>query len=204
MNKNISIKLTAFFTVLIAFLIDAPLRFLINSAFPNVIISRVIPVIIIYIAMILCILISVKPFIKTVNVFKAIAAVLVFAVLDSLLSRFALSLIIALIYQILRPALLAVIFVFAFRMITKRRVTMCKPIAILIVCVFAVGTVCSILQYIFINSAMQYYQGQGNDLFSYLNLLSPSSGIISYAVSACLYILLFLVTLLCINQTTDL
>lgn len=204
MNKNISIKLTAFFTVLIAFLIDAPLRILINSAFPNVIISRVIPVIIIYISMILCILISVKPFIKTVNVFKAIAAVLVFAVLDSLLSRFALSLIIALIYQILRPALLAVIFVFTFRMITKRRVTMCKPIAILIVCVFAVGTVCSILQYIFINSAMQYYQGLGNDFFSYLNLLSPSSGIISYAVSACLYILLFLVTLLCINQTTDL
>ena len=81
---------------------------------------------------------------------------------------------------------------------------MCKPIAILIVCVFAVGTVCSILQYIFINSAMQYYQGLGNDFFSYLNLLSPSSGIISYAVSACLYILLFLVTLLCINQTTDL
>lgn len=202
--KNTNLKrLVLFAVVFVAFLIASPLRIPLQVFLAERLsFSLVITGFVEYAAFLACLLLVVMPC-KGAAVFKAIAATVVFWVVDRISSLLKINLTAALIWDMIRPVVIIGIFLLAFRWITKRRILPHKPLLLLSCGTFAVSTVANILKLLYTNAVMQSLQDLGSGLSTYFRILTLSNNGFHTVVVACGHLLLFLIALLALRSRED-
>lgn len=186
-HKNLILIASILF---IAFLIESPLHtktVFLFSFMPSL--GYFIVNIIGYIAELVCVLLLTKQYFNPTNFFKALGLIFAFAVIDQMISMLLFTEIIALFYQIIRPAIAVVFICFAIKLISKCKFK--KDIKLLIVgiIIFIFGAVFNVLEYVRMITAMQ---DTGNDFFSNLSALTFSNSVYSIMAVFCGYILNFI------------
>lgn len=190
LSKNKNLYLTAVI-LFIAFLIEGPLYaqiIVLFSSIPEL--GYLITGVIGYIAMLVCILLVTKRYFNRYNFIKALGSVLAVAFIHRIALTIFNTAIVALIYQILRPAIQI-----AFIWFTVKSISECEPkkdnkLLVASVIVFAINVVISVYQYIILITTSQ---SMGNNFFLYLSILSGAPFFYdSTNMSLCRYVLIFI------------
>lgn len=204
MNSNKSKQILIAIILAVSFLIEFPLKTTIHSilAFSQPL-AYLITSIIFYVALFACFIISLKPDISSKSVIKSIGIVIGFFVLEQIISAFLFSEIIALVYEIIRPLLIAVVVLLGYRLLLKSKIHISKLFLVVLGLLFVLGAVFSILEYVRVITSIQ---NMDNAFFSYLNLLAQPTSIYSVLTKLCTYIFTFVLILQSkdlINDTKD-
>lgn len=182
-----------------SFLIESPLRTTMLSILSfSQPLAYIVTSIVFYVALALCFLIAFKSDIPSRSVIKSSCLALGFLVFEQIISVFLFSEIIALVYEIIRPLIIFVVFLLASRWLSKNKLNLNKLSWIVLFGVFVLGALFNVLEYIRMITAIQ---NMGNDFFSYLNLLTPSNSVYSIVAKLCTYI--FTYVLLIQNKKTE-
>lgn len=189
MNSNKSKQILIAIILAVSFLIEFPLRTTIHSILAlSQPLAYLITSIIFYVALFACFIISLKPDITSKSVIKSIGIVIGFFVLEQIISAFLFSEIIALVYEIIRPLLIAVVVLLGYRLILKSKIRISKLFLVVLGVLLVSGAVFSILEYVRIITSVQ---NMGTDFFSYLSLLDHPTSIYAVLTKLCTYIFTF-------------
>lgn len=187
--KKQSKQITTFIILAISFLIECPLRTIIISMLSfSQSLAYIITGMVFYIALFACFLIAFGSNITSKTIIKLICVVLAFFAFEKIMSLFLFSEFVALAYEIIRPLLIFIVILFANGCLTKTKFSLNKWFWVILGCVFVIGTLFNVLEYVRISAAMQSME---NDFYSYLNLLIPSNSIYTILAKLCTYIFTF-------------
>lgn len=188
MNSNKSKQISILIILAVCFLIEAPLRTVISTAFSFFQPLPYIMANVFYVALFSCFMVCLKPDITSKSVIKAICVILAFGIFEQIISVFLFNEIIALAYKIIRPLFVLIIIIFANRWILKSKIGFNKVLIVIIGALFIFSALFNVLEYVRVITVLQ---NMGNNLLSYLTLLTPSISIYAIMESLCNYILVF-------------
>ena len=181
----------------LSFLIESHLRTTILSILSfSQPLAYIVISIVFYVALVGCFLIALKPNITSKAVLKSICLALGFFIFEQIVSAFLFSEIIALAYEIIRPLIIFVVIFLGSQWLLKNKLNLNKLSWIILGCVFVLGALFNVSEYVRIITAVQ---NMGNDFFSYLSMLTPSNSVYSIVAKLCTYIF----TLVLFTQNKD-
>lgn len=177
-------KISVAVVLLFSFLIESPLRSLIWIYFPSI--AFFVAKTVVYFALLVALLLVVKPYVNVSNFFKALLAAVCLLAGDTVGDLISFTEITETVYAVLRPMAFLAILWFAFKWITKAELTFAKPfrrqtiISLAIYAVFRLGA--------YVHFAFRMRLSQADGWMDYLNMLSLSDSMFYKLAHLCFYI----------------
>lgn len=203
MQQNKVTKILVIIVLAISFLIASPLRdetitvlFTLLPFAPDF--AYLLIEGLVYAALFICLYLVLKQYKGTVNILKMFGMGVGIAAVDCILALLAWNNeLLALLYDIVKPAITVAMLLLAFRWIAKKKFALSKPLMISGGCIFVINVISHIAHHFYYKALMQ---NMGNGIFSLVDMLSASDGIFSILSSASFYALAFLSFLLMMDS----